>query len=114
MTTVDTRKDLLVDSDRDIQLDGGGDLMMTRNSDEYLANYLAVSVGDLIRRLIGEPTSGSVLEAARSGIEDAINENEQFVSVLAVDITEIDKTSDTVTIHVETVENTDFELEVSA
>ena len=112
MTTVNTRKDLMIGSNRDIIIQGGGDLRVTRTPEEYLSNFLAVTVGDIVKRLIGSPQSGAVYESARSQIYEALQENEQVGFVLAVEITRINTERGAITINVELQEEPDFELEI--
>ena len=102
----------MINSDRDIIVGGDGDLRLTRTREEYLSNFLAITVGDVVRRLVGDPQSGAVYEAARSQIYEALQENDQIGFVLNVDISEINQNRGSITINVEVQENTDFELEI--
>ena len=112
MTTVNTRKDLMVDGDRDIQLNCSGDLRMTRSPEEYMANFLAVTTGDILRRLVGDPESATLYETAQSRIRQRLFENEQIRSVISVDIVSINTQTGTVTIDVRLEQDTDYTLEV--
>lgn len=102
----------MVDQNRDLQFTGGKDLRLTSTPEEYLSNFIAVNVGDALRRLVGDPQSGAVYEAARSQIQEVLQENDQIGFVLNVDIREINTNTGTVTISVVVQENTDFELEI--
>ena len=112
MPTADTQFDMRVDSERDIQVGSSGDLLLTRDQEEYIANYLAVATGNVVRDLIGDPQNAQTYVAAQSEIRTALEENDQIEDVLVVSISEVDTRLGTITVDIELLEDTTFEIEL--
>ena len=112
MTTVDTRRDILIGDDRDIRFNCSGDLRMTRNPEEYMANFIAITMGDILRRLIGNPESATLYETARSRTRRRLAANEQIEEVISVDIISINTQTGTVNMDVRVAQDTTYRLEI--
>lgn len=112
MATVNTQKDAMVDSDRDIQITRGGDILLTRTQEEYLNNFLAIAVGDAVRDLLGSPQSENALQALRSELWEALSENPQIDTVRYITIESIDTRQNTVEVEIVLVNNTSFTIEL--
>ena len=113
MSTADTQFDIRVDADRDIEITGSGDIARTRDAEEYIANFLAVTSGFILQELIGNPSDAPTYKAVQSEMYEALSQNDQIDDVLIVAITEVDTRTGTVTVEIELVENTQYTIEVS-
>ncbi|UBF23178.1 T4 gp25-like baseplate wedge protein [Haloarcula tailed virus 2] len=110
---VDTFRDALIDRDRDIVVESG-DIILTQDREENIAQSVSIGAGDVIRDLIGGQLTAQIVENARTQIAERLRDDVQIEDVVSATITEINKAEGSVTIRVVLRSDPDFEIEVQA
>lgn len=108
---VDTYVDARVNRDRDIEI-SAGDIALTQGRYENIAQSVALLAGDRLRELIGGPMTGATSEDIVSEITDALSSDPQIESVRSVDIQEINRQDNSITVRVVLKNNTNFEIPI--
>lgn len=107
-------RDLKLDSDKDIIVDGTNDLALTETQDENISQTVYLSVSAELGSLFGRPLTPQVVESMRSLIREALQADPQIDEVVAVDITEVNRAENSVTARVVMLEDDDFVVTVEA
>lgn len=105
-------QDIALDENRDIIIsDDSHDAVLT-NGFEVVQQTAAVACGNVVRSFVGEAITGKNLENLRSTISGAIRAEPLFLNTARVEIIEIDRTTDTVTVRVTTTVDKTFLITV--
>lgn len=108
----ETYEDLALDTDRQVHVDGEGDLSIVGGIDN-IAQSIAIHAGRVLRPLVGDPVTGERFERIRSELERVIKNDVQIDDVTSVGIDTIDKQDNSVKISIKTSLDNDYTIPVS-
>lgn len=107
----DVPVDLRIDGDRQVGLGDTGDLDLTVGLDN-LAQSVTVALGDQLRSLVGEPITPTKINVVESNVLSVLQNDVQISNVRSVEVSEINTSTDTVTLDCVVDYNNSFELPV--
>lgn len=108
----DELHDLKIRQNRQIYIGPDNDLALTSGLGT-VEQSLGITAGDVLRPLIGEPITGTTYADIEARLEDALSRDPQISNVQRVDVAEVNRSINTVTINVFTAYNNSFELDIT-
>lgn len=107
----DELEDLQVNGDREVYVDGTGDLATTSGIDTVKQSVM-LNAGAVLRPLIGEPADSQTIEDAQEKLRRVLARDPQIEAVRRVEVTEINERDRSVSVRVFVANNNDFEIGV--
>lgn len=108
---VDYPTDINLNSGFDVHVGPDGDLVTTSGVAQ-LEQSVAIDVADEVDDFVSSRITGENIGFLEQAIREGLNDDPQIEAVRSVTITEYDKSTDTISVDVFTVENEEFELEI--
>lgn len=107
----DVPVDLAIDEDRQVSIGADKDLAQTVGLDN-VAQSLVISLGNVLRPLIGEPVTPSKIDSVEDRVRRVLQNEVQISDIEDVSVSEINSGTNTVVFDVRVGYNNTFELPV--
>lgn len=110
MVFTDTYRDLRINEERDIEIDGGNDLALTSSRDENINQSVAIATGKVVKQILGSPIDTTTLTQLVSIVQETLSRDPQISQVIDVRVIEVNKANNTITLDVVLLEDENFQL----
>lgn len=107
----DELSDLEMDQDRQVFVDDTGDVS-TVSGIGNVEQSVAISAGDVLRPLVGEPADDQTFADVEAELEDVLSRDPQIRRVTRVEVTRVNTSTGTVDVEIFTAMNNSFEIQV--
>lgn len=109
----DSLRDLKMSADdRQVFVDDTGDLAVTSGI-ETVEQSLALNAGDVLRPLIGEPIEDETFGDVEATLQERLQNDPQVEGPQRVSVTQVNRSTGTVSVEIFTTFNDSFTLEVT-
>lgn len=107
----DELRDVYIDENRQVQVGADGDLRLTSGIGT-VEQSVSIGGANVLRPLIGEPIDDDTFHDIEAELFEILDSDPQIEEVTRVEITEVNRSTGTVSVQVFTRYNNDFNLDV--